>query len=199
MEEKIIMNKKKYPQAWKRIKSETGPDLQLFKSRFDWMKNPRNARELKRLVLESRDWINVVAITSEKKIVIVHQYRFGIGDIALEIPGGVIDPGEDPQKAAIRELKEETGYISEKWKLLGVVAPNPAFLNNRCYHWLAEDARKVAEPSLDEGEDILVELLTFEEIRTLIRQGNFIHSLALSALSRITDFWHGLKQEDFYY
>lgn len=188
------MKKSIHPPLWKLLRSESGPDLKLFRVRYDWYKNPRNEKELKRLVLETPDWVNMVAITSDKKIVVVHQYRFGTGEISTEIPGGLIDPGESSREAAIRELREETGYTSSKWSYLGAVEPNPAFHTNLCHHWLAEDIKKTDIPALDEGEDILVEILDFNAVRSAIRTGHIKHSLALSALSRIAELWSGFDQ-----
>ena len=184
-------NEEKYPSPWQILRSEAGPDLKLFRVRYDWYKNPRNNKDLKRLVLETVDWVNIVAITAEKKIVVVHQYRFGTGKIATEIPGGVLEAQESPQQAAMRELQEETGYTSSSWYYLGAVEPNPAFHTNLCHHWLAERVRKTHTPMLDEGEDITVETLDFEEIRTAIKSGQIKHALALSALSRINELWTG--------
>jgi ADP-ribose pyrophosphatase len=174
---------------WKRIKSEQGPDLKLFQVQHRWMQNPRNGKILKRLVLETGDWVNVIAVTAEEKIVFVRQYRFGTGKISLEIPGGLIDPGEDSHQAAIRELKEETGYTTGDWQQLGVVEPNPAFLNNLCHHWLALNIQQTAQAEPDEGEDIEVVCFTFDEIIKHIRSGEIRHVLVLSALSRLDSFW----------
>lgn len=183
--------KQNYPRPWQVLRSERGPDLKLFQVRYDWYKNPRNNKELKRLVLETVDWVNIVAITPGKKIVVVHQYRFGTGKISTEIPGGVLEVQESSQQAAMRELQEETGYTSSSWYYLGAVEPNPAFHTNLCHHWLAGSVRKTHTPKLDEGEDITVETLDFEEIRTAIKSGQIKHALALSALSRINELWNG--------
>jgi ADP-ribose pyrophosphatase len=174
---------------WKCIKAQEGEDLKLFRVQHRWMQNPRNGKILKRLVLETGDWVNVIAITPEETIVFVRQYRFGTGKISLEIPGGLIDPGEDSRQAALRELKEETGYTSGNWQHLGAVEPNPAFLNNCCNHWLALDVQQTAKPAPDEGEDIEVLALTFDEILQHIRSGEIRHVLVLSALSRLDSFW----------
>jgi len=144
-----------------------------------------------RLVLETPDWVNVVALTAEKEIVLVHQYRFGTGLISTEIPGGLIDAGETSQQAAIRELREETGYTGTSWSYLGAVEPNPAFHTNLCHHWLVEGVKKTAVPAMDEGEDITVEVISFAEVRRAVKNGQIKHALALSALSRVPELWSG--------
>src|SRR4030042_4564595 len=125
------MSKQKI-QPWKVVKSEKGPGLQLFKVRFDHVQNPRNKKEMRRVILETEEWINIVAVTPEKEIVVVRQFRFGNGKITTEICGGTVEPNESPKDAAIRELKEETDSTTDKWTYLGAVEPNPAFQDNFC-------------------------------------------------------------------
>jgi 8-oxo-dGTP pyrophosphatase MutT (NUDIX family) len=185
------------PKPWKLIREEPGPDLGLFKARYHWKQNPRNGRVLKRLVLECNDWVNVVAVTPEEEIVVVRQYRFGNQKITTEIPGGIIDPGESSKEAAIRELKEETGYTSSNWTYLGPVEPNPAFHTNLCHQWLAEGAKQTHPPEPDMGEDIRVRLLTLKGLRLEIKEGRLWHALALSALSRVFDLWKDLDDYAF--
>jgi 8-oxo-dGTP pyrophosphatase MutT (NUDIX family) len=187
---------KKNVNIWRKVKSEAGPKLLLFNARYDFMENPRNHKIMKRIVLETRDWVNVVAITPEKKIVLVKQYRFGAGKITVEIPAGLIDQNESSRDSAIRELSEETGYTTTNWQYLGYVEPNPAFLNNRCHHWLAMDVVKTTDTHLDDGEDIAVELYTYDELTDAIHMGEVNHVLALSALSRIQSFWANVNFPD---
>ncbi|RMH74584.1 MAG: NUDIX hydrolase [Calditrichaeota bacterium] len=186
------MSKKNDPQPWKLIRAEEGPDLRLFRVKYKWMVNPRNGRELKRLVLETPDWVNIIALTPEEKFVLVRQYRFGSDRVTLEIPGGVVDPGESHKEAAVRELQEETGYTAGEWEYLGSVEPNPAFLTNRCHHWLALNARLTHTPAPDEGEDLAVITLTAEEVRAAVHTGEIGHVLVLSALSRVMNLWNTL-------
>lgn len=175
------------PKPWKRERSETGPDLLIARARFDWVENPRTRQTLRRLVLDVADWVNVVALTPERRLVVVRQYRFGTGTVTTEIPGGVVDLGEPPEAAARRELREETGYTAESWRALGPVEPNPAFQNNLCHHYLAEGARPTHALELDPGEDIVVDTLALEEVRDHVRNGSIRHSLVISALSRVLD------------
>ena len=178
---------------WKKLKSEAGPDLLLFNVRYDYVKNPRNKKVMKRIVLQTRDWVNVVAITPRKEIILVRQFRFGSGAITTEIPAGLIDENESSLDAAIRELREETGYTTKSWKYLGYVEPNPAFLNNKCHHWLAVDVQKSTEPNLDDGEDIQIDCYSFDRLIQAIHSGEINHVLALSALSRIPSFWKNVN------
>ena len=172
---------------WKRVSSKDGPDLIVFRSRFDRMTHPKTGEELDRLVLKSMDWVNVVALTGEGLIVVVRQYRFGTEEVTTEVPGGMVDPGEGHEESARRELLEETGYVSDHWSYLGSVDPNPAVQTNKMHHWLAKDCRLEAEQELDPGEDIEVATLTEEEMRIAISSGEIRHALVLTALHRVFD------------
>ena len=118
---------------------------------------------------------------------VVRQFRFGSGKISTEIPGGLVDPGEDHHTAAIRELREETGFTSEHWRYLGAVEPNPAFLSNVCHQWCAEDAHQTEVATQEAGEDIFVDTLSLVELGQEIQAGKFRHSLALLALAHVFD------------
>ncbi len=177
------------PKLWSLVESVPGPDLIICRARFDTLVNPRTEAALRRTVLETPDWVNVVARTPDERYVVVRQYRFGPGRITTEIPGGVIDPDEAPEAAARRELREETGYTAGTWRCLGLVEPNPAFHDNVCHHFLAEDAELTHETEQDPGEDIAVAALTAGEIREEVRSGRMRHSLVISALCRVMDLW----------
>jgi len=174
---------------WEKVASKAGPQLPLFQVRLDVMRHPQSAVPFKRLVLESVDWVNVVALTQDGKSVMVEQYRFGIGDLTIEPAAGLVAPGEDSLVAAKRELLEETGYAGDKWQYLGSVQPNPAFHDNLCHHWLAEDVVAVQPPAPEAGEAIGVHLMTLGELREAMRAGSLRHTLALSALSRVYPLW----------
>jgi ADP-ribose pyrophosphatase len=172
---------------WRLIKSEPGPDLRIFQSRFDWLENPRNKKVLQAVILEARDWVNVVALTPEEKIVAVSQFRFGIRRLSLEVPAGLVDPGESPLEAAERELAEETGYAAGEWIPLGWSYANPAFLDNRAHHFLARSATPAKTPQPEDGEDILCATLTLAEVRRAIQDGRMRNAMSLLALSKVFD------------
>lgn len=135
-------------------------------------------------VFTCSDWCNVIAETDAGEIVLVWQYRFGSDAMSLEVPGGVIDPGETPEEAARRELREETGYEAATFELVSVVEPNPALQGNRCFTFLARGAREVAATAFDELEDLETTLVRPEELGALIDDGVVTHALVVVALER---------------
>jgi len=176
------MNKSKPP--WQRLAQEHGPDLKLFKARFDLMKNPRNGAEERMIILDSPDSVNVVPVTEQGTILFARQYRFGIEDYTLELPGGIVDPGEGHEQGAKRELREETGGEAKEWAYLGRIASNPVFMDSYIHHWLAEEVQLSAEQVLDAGEDVQVVEMEVEDVRRHLLAGKYQHPHTVNALLR---------------
>ena len=167
--------------AWKRIRSQPTRSFRVFSIRTDTAISPRTGMAHDFYIIESRDWINVIPLTTDHQVVMIRQYRHGSREITLEIPGGLLDPGDTPEKAAARELLEETGYQAEEYTEIGVSNPNPAIFNNRCYTYVARKIKKVSDPRLDQAEDIEVVLVPLSEIPELIRKGEIDHAIVVSA------------------
>lgn len=140
-----------------------------------------NGSEREALVLVAPDWVNVVAITAADEVLFVRQWRFGLGSWTLEIPGGLVDPGEAPEHAAARELLEETGYRATSWTLLGVVHPNPAIFTNTCPTYLAQGLERLGDPLGDGEEEIEVVLMPRRDVAGAIRRGAITHALVVAA------------------
>jgi len=147
-------------------------------------RSPRTGRTGTFQVIHTSAWCNVVALTPDDEVVLIRQFRHGLGGSCVEIPGGLVDPGEDPMTAAVRELLEETGYAGDAAAPLGFVHPNPALMGNRCSTFLVTNARLIAEPMPDEEEDITVELVPLAEIPSWIARGDITHAMVIAA------FWH---------
>lgn len=136
-------------------------------------------------LLDAPDWAGVIpVVTTEtgRSLVMVRQFRHGLAKRCIEFPGGIISPGEDPVKAITRELLEETGYMPELVVPIGSLSPNPAFMTNSFHAFIAEDCKKVAEPRLDEHEDIEVVLVPEEEAINLVGGEDMGHALMVAAL-----------------
>jgi ADP-ribose pyrophosphatase len=134
-------------------------------------------------VIETRTWVNIIALTKNQEIILVKQYRHGVGQVMLEIPAGVMDDGdENPLQTAKRELLEETGYTSPKIIEVGKTYPNPATHNNLTYSFLALDVEKVGQQHLDETEEIDVSLMPFDAFIALVKNGGLPQALHISAL-----------------
>ena len=141
------------------------------------------------VVLRSADWVNVIPLIEAEPgadgngatVVLIRQWRFGRAAESLEIPGGIVEPGEDARTAAARELHEETGYRAGTVERLGEVEPNPAILDNVCSLWLARDLVHTGDPVGDGSEEIEVVLVPLQEIPDLIARGDIRHSLVVTA------------------
>ncbi|MEE9612006.1 MAG: NUDIX hydrolase [Desulfatiglandales bacterium] len=172
------------PKPWNLISSQVNKSYSIFTLRTDRARSPRTNGIHDFYILESTDWVNVIPITPKNEVVLIRQYRHGIRGVTLEIPGGILEPEDSPEEAAHRELLEETGYQELEMVPLGLVHPNPAFLNNQCYTYLARDVSPKEEQKQDEKEDIEVLLRPLDDIPRLIREGEITHSLVLAAFYR---------------
>jgi 8-oxo-dGTP pyrophosphatase MutT (NUDIX family) len=134
-------------------------------------------------LLDFPDWAQIVAITPEDRIVLVRQYRHGIGSVTLELPGGIVDPGETPLEAAARELAEETGYVAESLRLVCSLSPNSSSHTNRCHTVLALGARPAQATAHEAGEEILVETMPLQELWEAVPQGVLAQAMHTAALA----------------
>ncbi len=144
---------------------------------------PRNGKAGDFFVIDCpNSWVNIVALTPENELVMIKQYRHGSKRFELEVPGGLVETGEGPEHAGLRELKEETGFVGTKSRVIGKVCPNPALQGNWCYTVLVEDAVKKFDTSFDEGEDIETLIVPVNEIDDKINDGIITHGIVLNAL-----------------
>lgn len=134
--------------------------------------------------LDLSDWIVIAATTHDGRFVLVRQHRQGVNDLTIETAGGILDPGETPADAALRELREETGWQAETAEPLGWVHPNAALQGNRCHLFLARGATPVPGWSADASEITEPVLLTEAEVRSALAGGGITHALAVVALER---------------
>ncbi len=133
-------------------------------------------------VLEYPNWVNMVALTADNQFILVKQYRHGVKQDVLEIPGGVIDPGEDAPTAAARELLEETGYRFDTLEEISTLFPNPATSDNITTTYLFTGGVKVQEQQLDDQEEIEVILASPAELKRLLLDNEFGQALHTAAL-----------------
>ncbi|MDD5232510.1 MAG: NUDIX hydrolase [Syntrophales bacterium] len=172
------------PNHWELITTKIELVCRIFRLRSDRSKSPRTGRSYDFYVLEAVPWVNIIPITDMGEIVLIRQFRHGIRENTLEIPGGMVDEGYSPEEAAVKELLEETGYEARDIVPLGWVHPNPAILDNRCYTFLAKGAAPSGKQSLDEKEDIEVVLRPASEIPQMIARGEISHALVICALHK---------------
>jgi 8-oxo-dGTP pyrophosphatase MutT (NUDIX family) len=169
------------PKRWTALENELLQDCDVFTVSRTTALSPRTGRRHVFHRIDSNDWVNIVPVTAEGDVVMIHQYRHGLRDVTLEIPGGLVDPGETPAEAAAREMLEETGYRAAEVVEIGTANPNPALFGNRVYSYLGLGAGRVAEVCNQGAEETVVRLVPQRELRRLVREGAVDHALVLAA------------------
>jgi ADP-ribose pyrophosphatase len=137
-------------------------------------------------------WVNLVPVTEQDEIVMIRQYRHGSQRVTLEIPGGMVDAGEEPITAAARECHEETGYAPHTVHSLGELNPNPALFNNTLHTFYARVSQAKATAHVSETEKTEVALIPIHRLKALLLDGSIDHALVCATLWRFLDQVHAM-------
>jgi len=171
------------PARWEMLGDRLLNDCRVWSLRERIYRHPESGKQGDFFYLDSRDWVIVVARTKGGDLILVRQFRCGSDDLSWELPGGIIDAGEDPVEAGLRELLEETGYRAQSGRLLGHCQPNPAILNNHCHFVFAEDVElDDSGTDWDEHEEIEIRLMPEQGVMEWVRENRIGHALALNGL-----------------
>jgi 8-oxo-dGTP pyrophosphatase MutT (NUDIX family) len=173
---------------WREVAREPVADCRVFSVERSIAESPVDGTRHDFYRIHSGSWAQIVPVTKDGDVVLVRQYRHGARKVTLEMPAGLVDPGEDPAQAALRECLEETGYRAENPISLGVVYPNPALFANRLYAYVAVDVvpeRAIQNVGAEETEVVLVPT---RELPKLMLNGTIDHALAC------TTFWRYLYE-----
>jgi 8-oxo-dGTP pyrophosphatase MutT (NUDIX family) len=174
---------------WQKVSSEHVGNFRIFTLRSDRVISPRTRQEHDIYVIDCVNWVNVIAVTPDRHLVMIEQYRHGSRTVELEIPGGMIDAKDtSPTAAGLRELREETGYEGENPRLIGHIFPNPAIMSNTCFTVLVENCRCLHPVEFDRGEDLVTRLVPIADLPQLVAAGKIQHSLVVVALYYF-DLW----------
>lgn len=184
------------PSRWEKLGSAVQTKTAVFDLLRARFRHPRRGTERDFVVVNAPDWVNVVALTPDHHLVLVRQFRYGIDDFSVELPGGVMEPGEEPVAAALRELREETGYTGAPAMVLGSVHPNPAILSNRCHFVLVEAAARAHATEWDGDEEIQITTAPVADVLARARSGGITHGLVLNALMLFEPRWRTLEDTD---
>lgn len=168
---------------WRLIEKESLREFRVVSVQEHVYEHVPTGRQKGYVVCDSADWVFVIPVTPENEVVFIRQFRHGRGEVVLEIPGGVMDPGETPEFTGIRELKEETGYVAESVEMFGPLLPNPG-LNTANFHIaLARNCRPSSPATPEPFEEIEIELRPLESVAEMISNGELTHALCIAAFA----------------
>ncbi len=173
---------KSEPKHWSLLNSAVHASCRIFNVMRQTFRHPKTEKESDFFVIHTSNWANICALTPDREVVMVRQYRFGVQELVWEFPGGIIDPGEDPVEAAVRELREETGFEGEHARVMATVWPNPALFNNICTLVRVDNAAMRHDLNWDEHEEIEVGTFSIDTLKGWAHSGEFKHSIALNQL-----------------
>ena len=177
---------------WVRKQTRQLADCRVFTVSESISLCPRTENEHSFYFIDTADWVNIVPITTNEEVVFIRQFRHGTEEITLEIPGGMVDPGEDPGAAAVRECMEESGFRAGSVESLGVLSPNPAIFPNKLHTYLATGCERAGDITNTSTEHTEVELVPLSDLPTLLQKGVIDHALVVATLWRMLY----LRQED---
>jgi 8-oxo-dGTP pyrophosphatase MutT (NUDIX family) len=173
------------PKPWKVLTREYLSRKFWYTVRVDRVELPTGAVIPEYWVNEYVPWVNVVAVTTDDEVLLIRQYRHGIGQVHFEIPAGTTDPGETSlEEAAKRELLEETGYAGGRWSPLITLSANPALQDNLTHTFLAEGVERVALADPGAGEDLRLHAVGIAELEALLDEGEFVQALHTASLMK---------------
>ncbi len=183
------------PNEWIRQQSRELLQTRVFDVRATEFRHPSREEGKEFLVIDAPDWAVVAPVTSQGELVLVRQFRFGVQKMSLELPGGVIEHGEEPTAGAVREMVEETGYRGAKAEVLGWVHPNPAIQSNRAHLIVVPDAQLVGSTAWDPDEELSLTLAPIDEVMEMGRSGKITHALMLNMLFLLEPWWRQRARE----
>jgi len=169
---------------WTRVVTKVLNDLRIMKVQEVTAISPKTGNAHGFFVLDTVDWVNVLPITADQEVAFVRQYRHGSDAISLEIPGGMVDPGEAPIVSAARECLEESGFRASHLTSLGVLNPNPAVFNNQLHTFVAENVVIEGDIQNTATEQTEVVLVPRAELASYLLDGRIDHALVAATLWR---------------
>lgn len=168
--------------SWRKVGTEQVADCKVFTVHKGTFQRDGDGERAEFYLIDNPDWVNVIGVTRDGEAIFIEQYRPGSESMIFEIPGGMVDDGEDPEATVKRELAEETGYTCGRLIKTGCSYPNPAQQGNKLYHFLALECERTKEVKFDEHESIVTKLVPLREIAELVHNGTITHSLAITAI-----------------
>ena len=171
--------------AWQEENRSKVFDCRVFSVYESYCRSPKNNEIRTFSVIDAVDWAIIVPVLETpqgRKFVMVRQWRHGSQNMSLEFPGGVLEPGENPEEAAARELLEETGYRPGTLRKIGEFNPNPAIMSNTAHFFIAENLSDTGGRKPDSDEYIKTEHVDIEEVIKGMGKRPFIHALMGGAL-----------------